>query len=155
MLLSLLFLIVYFPLSSYTFPNFQFSEKRLDLKYRPSYLVLYFQINFVLSANQVLLSLANDNPTVEQAFISINIVSLFFLALVCLRIKPCLIEWFNWIEFLTIVLGLIWNVGGLVLYLTKQWTACVVACAAASLITILIVLYIIKKYYFSSDSSKV
>ena len=155
MLLSLLFLIVYFPLSSYTFPNFQFSEKRLDLKYRPSYLVLYFQINFVLSANKVLLSLANDNPTVEQAFICINIASLLFLALVCLRIKPCLIEWFNWIEFLTIVLGLIWNVGGLALYLTKQWAVCVVVCATISLLTVFIVLYIIKKYYFSSDSGKV
>jgi hypothetical protein len=64
-ILSLVFLIVYFPLSSYTFPNFQFSEKRLDLKYRPSYLVLYFQINFVLVANKVLLSEAgSSNSTV-------------------------------------------------------------------------------------------
>lgn len=37
-------------------PNFQFAEKRLDLKYKPSYLIIYFQVNFVLAAGKVLLS---------------------------------------------------------------------------------------------------
>lgn len=142
---------MYFPLSSYTFPNFQFSEKRLDLKYRPSYLVLYFQINFVLVANKVLLSEAGSySSTVEITFISINIVSLAFLSLVCLKMKPCLIEWFNWIEFLTIFLGLIWNVGGLVLYLTKMWTLCVIIFGGLSVVAVIVVLLIIKRVYFSS-----
>lgn len=152
MILSLIFLIIYFPLSSYTFPNFQFSEKRLDLKFRPSYLVLYFQINFVLVANKVLLSQASSSSaTVEIAFICINIVSLLFLSLVCLKMKPCLIEWFNWIEFLSIFIGFIWNVGGLVLYLTKQWTLCVILFGGITIIAIAIVIIIIKRVYFSSS----
>jgi hypothetical protein len=39
-------------------PNFQFAEKRLDLKYKPSFLIIYFQVNFILAAGKVLLSQA-------------------------------------------------------------------------------------------------
>lgn len=37
-------------------PNFQFAEKTLDLKYKPTYLILYFQVNFILAAGKVLLA---------------------------------------------------------------------------------------------------
>lgn len=37
-------------------PNFQFAEKTLDLKYKTTYLIIYFQVNFVLAAGKVLLS---------------------------------------------------------------------------------------------------
>ncbi len=53
---SLICILLYYPLSAYTMPNFQFAEKRLDLKYKPSYLIIYFQVNFILAAGKVLLS---------------------------------------------------------------------------------------------------
>lgn len=56
MICSIIAIILYYPLSAYTMPNFQFAEKRLDLKYKPSYLIIYFQVNFVLAAGKVLLS---------------------------------------------------------------------------------------------------
>ena len=69
--------------------------------------------------------------------------------------KPCLIEWFNWIEFLTIFLGLVWNVGGLVLFLTKMWTLCVIVFSAITIISIVIVAFYIKRVYFSTATVNV
>ena len=63
-MLSVIGLICYYPLSAYTMPNFQFADKILDLKFRPSYLVVYFQVNFVLVAGKALLSPYGDNPLI-------------------------------------------------------------------------------------------
>lgn len=80
-------------------PNFQFSEKRLDLKYKPSYLIIYFQVNFVLAAGKVLLSQmvdkTQDVEPVEIVFQSLNIFSIALLGLMVIVLKPCLISWFN------------------------------------------------------------
>ena len=57
---SLICLIIYYPVSTYTMPNFQFAEKRLDLKYKPSYMILYLQVNFILSAGKVILFQITD-----------------------------------------------------------------------------------------------
>lgn len=99
MIFSLIGLILYYPLSAYTMPNFQFSEKRLDLKYKPSYLIIFFQVNFVLSAGKVLLAqlvVSNSGTsTIEVIFQSINIFCLALLCLMVIVLKPCLITWFN------------------------------------------------------------
>ena len=47
-------------------PNFQFSEKRLDLKYKSSYLIIYFQVNFIMAAGKILLSLMITNYNTIQ-----------------------------------------------------------------------------------------
>jgi hypothetical protein len=148
MIFSLIALIAYYPLSAYAMPNFQFAEKRLDLKYRPSYLVVYFQVNFVLLAGKVLISLASNLFYVEVLFISINIFALSILAISALRMKPCLIEWFNYIEFLSVVIGIIFNSAGLALYITKQWMICLISASSLIIISILLTVYFIRKHYF-------
>lgn len=35
---------LYYPLSTFMFPNFQFLDKTLDIKYDPSYMVIYVQV---------------------------------------------------------------------------------------------------------------
>ena len=102
-------------------PNFQFSEKRLDVKFKPSYLIIYFQVNFILAAGKVLLYQIDAASTelnlgVEITFICINIGCLLFLGLCVLFMRPCLINWFNYVELLVIWIGLEWNIMGLVLY---------------------------------------
>lgn len=96
-IISLISLISYYPLSSYAMPNFQFAEKSLDLKYRPSYLILYFQVNFILLASKVLLSGADVAYELQIINNAIIIAVLAFLALSVLFMKPCFILWFNWV----------------------------------------------------------
>jgi len=78
-------------------PNFQFAEKSLDLKYRSSYLILYFQVQFVLLAVKVLLSGIMTKYFVQIIYNWINIIVLSILAISVLSLKPCFITWFNYI----------------------------------------------------------
>lgn len=96
LLIALFGIIIYYPLSSYAMPNFQFAEKSLDLKYRSSYLILYFQVNFALLSGKVLLS--SSTTSINQVvYNSINIAALSILALSVLTLQPCLITWFNYV----------------------------------------------------------
>ncbi len=96
LLIGLIGIILYYPLSSYAMPNFQFAEKSLDLKYRSSYLILYFQVNFAMLAGKVLLN-SNDNVTLQIIYNSINIGGLLILAISVFTLQPCLITWFNYV----------------------------------------------------------
>jgi hypothetical protein len=65
-------------------------------------------------------------------------------------LKPCLISWFNVIEFLVIWIGLVWNVLGLVLYLTSQWLICIIVGGGVSAISIILSIIFIRKKFFSA-----
>lgn len=152
-LISLVGLISYYPLSSYAMPNFQFAEKNLDLKYRPSYLILYFQVNFILLACKVLLSGTTVSYEIQLINNSVIIFALTYLAFSVIGMKPCFVLWFNWIEFGVIAIGLVVNVMGLVLYLTGEWTICVISCCSLCGAVVILVMVIIKKGYFSAKVS--
>lgn len=96
-LIALIGIIIYYPLSSYAMPNFQFAEKSLDLKYRSNYLILYFQVNFVLLAAKVLVLSNNTDFTVQIIYNSINIFALSILAISVFCLRPCFIGWFNYV----------------------------------------------------------
>ena len=151
-IISLIAIITYYPLSSYTFPNFQFADKILDLKYKPSYLILYFQVHFLLVAGKMLLTRINTEFTFQILLISLVITILLLLFLSVIWLKPCLIAWFNLVELWIIGLGLIVNIMGLILYLTKAWEVCVIIVSCLCFVFTLAIFIIIKKRYFSSGS---
>ena len=49
MLVTLLGIFIYYPLSSFMFPNLQFQDKALDLKYNPSFMVLQVQVKLIIT----------------------------------------------------------------------------------------------------------
>lgn len=151
-IISLICLISYYPLSSYAMPNFQFAEKSLDLKYRPSYLILYFQANFILLTCKVLLS-GSSSHTTQIVNGSISIFVLTILGISVWSMKPCFIMWFNWVELAVIMIGLVVNVMGFVLYLTGLWTLCAILAGSLSGTVMLLMIIIIKKGYFSAKVS--
>jgi hypothetical protein len=138
---------MYYPLSSYAMPNFQFAEKSLDLKYRSSYLILYFQVNFALLSGKVLLS-SSTTYLVQVAYNIINIAALAILAISVLTLQPCLITWFNYVELMVVCFGLVINVMGLALYVTSLWMVCVVAAGAGCLLVLLLGIVFIRRRFF-------
>lgn len=151
-LFSLIAISVYYPLSAYTMPNFQFSEKSLDLKYQPSYLIIYFQVNFLLATGKVLLSQATSQShivTLEVVFQCCNIGGLGVLMFMVIYLKPCMIRWVNYVDFGILWVSFIWNLFGLVLYFTNYHLLCVILSAAISVFSILALIFIVKKIYFS------
>ena len=148
-MVSLICLIIYYPLSSYAMPNFQFAEKSLDLKYRPSYLIFYFQVQFVLLANKVLLNNVNTSYTIEIVYISINIFALSILTFSIYTLKPCFIYWFNWVDFSITLIGVVIHSVGLVLFITQLWTLCVILVSTICGTIVIAAIIFIKKMYFS------
>jgi hypothetical protein len=45
-------------------------------------------------------------------------------------------------------IGLVWNVLGLVLYLTNQWLICIIVASSVSGLSIIIIIIFIRKTYF-------
>lgn len=153
--MALVGLIAYYPLSAYAMPNFQFAEKSLDLKYRSSYLILYFQVNFIILAAKVLLSGVMDDYTIQVIYNSINIFALTVLAISVLSLKPCFINWFNYVEFFVIFIGIVVNVMGFVLFITGQWVMCVIVVSSVSGLSLLILIIFIRKRFFSKQIAEV
>lgn len=152
-LISLVSLIAYYPLSSYAMPNFQFAEKNLDLKYRPSYLILYFQVNFILLACKVLLSGTGIAHSIQIVNNAVIIFALAYLALSVIGMKPCFVLWFNWVEFGVIAVGLVVNVMGFVLYMTGERSICIIVCCCLCGAVVIVVMFVIKRGYFSGRVS--
>ena len=154
---SLICLLIYYPLSTYTMPNFQFAEKRLDLKFKPSYLIIYFQVNFVMAAGKVILyEIGKEDSTINILFISICIGCLVILGLCVLFMRPCLIYWFNLVELLVIWIGLIWNVMGFVLFFFPDLVIlCYSVAGGVTLLSIIICIITIRARYFSSNKVNV
>ncbi len=79
-------IIVYYPMATFMFPNLQFQDKLLDLKFYPSFLVLLSQVKLFMSCLQAFYA---DQIYVVLIFTS---VTMFTLGIICLRWKPCLVK---------------------------------------------------------------
>ena len=141
---------LYYPMSSYTMPNFQFAEKRLDLKFKPSYLIIYFQVNFILSAGKVLLSLVNTSRSFSIFFQIVNISTLAILCFSVVWMKPCLISWFNVVELLVAWIGLVWNAMGLFLLISGQKIFSYIVAGSITVGSLVFAIVFIKKRYLSN-----
>lgn len=131
-------------------PNFQFAEKSLDLKFRSSYLILYFQVNFALLSGKVLLS-SSTNTIIQFVYNGINIFALSLLGFSVVSIQPCLIAWFNYVELLVIGIGIIVNVMGLVLYITGLWLLCVITVGVGCCAFILFIIIFVRRKFFNTQ----
>ena len=95
MIFSLVGIGLYYPMSTFFFPNFQFQDKALDVKYNPSFVVLQIQGKLIITGLGSLFASfgGNDFPLILQTT-STSIV-LFLLAMASAKMKPCLIKKIN------------------------------------------------------------
>lgn len=143
---------IYYPISAYVSPNFQFAEKSLDLKYKPSYLVLFFQCKLILVAAQVLLTSTPQNSTLELIYIAVILAVLIVLAFTVLQTQPCLIKWFNFLDALILLIGLVVNACGLAIYLTGQRIICIVVASVVSALLVGGTAWLLKARFFSNSA---
>ena len=107
-------------------------------------------MQFILIANKVLVNGVNRGFTVQIISNLINIAVLSVLGVIVMRLKPCFITWFNYVELLVILIGIVVNVFGLVLYMTDLWLLCVLAAVGSSLIVFIMTMIYIKRNFFQS-----
>ncbi len=110
---ALLGIIVYYPMSTFMYPNLQFQNKMLDLKFYPTFLIVMSQIMLFVSG---LGCFYKTEPSVVLCFLAI---SMLVMGLVCLKIQPCLVKRANlWFAVKYLLTGWV-SAGGAIMSLTK------------------------------------
>lgn len=104
-ILGAICILIYYPTCTFFFPNFQFQNKLLDLKYKPTWFVIFIQVKLILACKYLLQFLTLDfisffkssTGTTDSIAIQLfGIVSIYtFLAIAVLYFKPCLVKKFN------------------------------------------------------------
>jgi len=135
------------------FPNFQFQNKVLDLKYDPSFLVLQIQASLLITGFVSFFkpSSSSDTGSMTTQLVGTSSV-LLLLALASFILKPCLIKKVN-----------VWDVGGyslaawvnlcaLVVVLLNNSYVAAIMLGSGSIVIIALTILVIKKYY--SEKSK-
>ncbi|CAD8053184.1 unnamed protein product [Paramecium sonneborni] len=108
--------IIYYPLSSYLQPTFQYMDHSLDLKYKSNYAVLYIQAKLlVLGMTTVFSNLQEQAYQYQMLFSSIVILILIYFHI---RIQPCYVKWFNKIELCILSLLFYMYIGAFVILAT-------------------------------------
>jgi len=90
-------LLMYYPLASFVFPNLQFADKLLDLKFEPSFLVMFQQTRLLMAAA------ASWYPDAIMTRLLVALLTFLLLAYLNQRMQPCLVHSVNiWrtVEFL-------------------------------------------------------
>lgn len=147
MLFAFVGLGLYYPLSTFFFPNFQFQDKALDVKYNPSFVVLQMQAKLIIAGLGSLFSSYGDSdfPLILQ--VSSTATVLFFLAITSAKLKPCLIRKINlWDTGLYLLVGYM-NSCALIVLLTYNSTIGIIALTVGGSLIILGTAIIHRKVY--------
>jgi len=134
-------------MSTFFFPNFQFQDKALDVKYNPSFIVLQIQGKLIITClGSLFASFGGSNfPLILQ--ISSTSIVLFILAMASAKLKPCLIRKINlWDTGLYLLVAYL-NACALFVILTKNSIVGVIALAGGGSAILIGTLGIHRKIY--------
>ncbi|KAL4473469.1 hypothetical protein ABPG72_012148 [Tetrahymena utriculariae] len=120
MFFALLGLLIYYPFTTFIFPNIQFIQKATDLKYQPSFLVLFQQGQLiVLGATSFLRSEDNNSFYLISCFSIVITIQVINIALI-LKVWPCTVNWWNIVDIgLQLTVAIVCS-GALFIYITNQ-----------------------------------
>merc|ERR1712070_528639 len=82
-------LLPYYFMSTFIYPNLQFANKSLDLKYNPAFMILQAQIKLVLTGIAVFFP---DKPV---ALLATTLPMYLLLAALNHTMGPCFVPWVN------------------------------------------------------------
>jgi uncharacterized membrane protein len=89
-------ILLYYPMSTFLYPNFQFQNKLLDLKYVPTWFVFTIQAKLIIAG---IISFNTPTSSSDSSAINSQLFGtmgvLVFLAIANLSTRPCLVKKFN------------------------------------------------------------
>ncbi|CAD8043059.1 unnamed protein product [Paramecium primaurelia] len=137
--------IIYYPLSSYLQPTFQYMDHSLDLKYKSNYVVLYIQSKLlILGMSSVFSNLQDQAYQYQMLFSSIVMLILIYFHI---RIKPCYVKWFNTIELCILLLLLYMYFGAFLILATGLMIIGWIILACMGGLTLILTAILLLKHY--------
>lgn len=86
--IAIICLLIFYPMLSFLYPNLQFQNRALDLRYDPTYLVVAMQIKLVVAATGAFF--AHPDIVIYQSYICAFV--LFGFGILARKMKPCLVK---------------------------------------------------------------
>ncbi|CAD8144405.1 unnamed protein product [Paramecium octaurelia] len=87
---------IYYPLSTYLQPTFQFMDRSLDLKYKSNFVVLYIQAKLLILGSSSVFSNLQESAYQYQMLFSFAVMA--GLIYFHFRLNPSYIKWFNIVD---------------------------------------------------------
>jgi len=130
------------------YPNFQFQDKGLDLKYDPSFLVLNIQAKLLITGFLSFFKpeTADDISGVIIRQVGVAVI-LFLLALITIFLRPCLIKRVNVWDVAFYLLAAWANLTGVVVLVTKKSLIGFLILFAGVILVTGLTSFILKKYF--------
>ncbi|KAL4473833.1 hypothetical protein ABPG74_022697 [Tetrahymena malaccensis] len=120
MFFALLGLFIYYPFTTFIFPNIQFIQKATDLKYQPSFLVLFQQGQLIVLGATSFLRSEDNNSFYLISCLSIVIAIQVLNIVLILKVWPCTVNWWNIIDIgLQLTIAIVCS-GALFIFITNQ-----------------------------------
>lgn len=127
--------VLYYPLASFVYPNLQFADKSVDLKFEPTFMIFYQQTRLILAGATTLFP--NNNIMVLNTCLSVFLLNAF----ADYQMEPCLVPCVNnWrlLEFL----GSAWAcAAAIVLISTEEQLASAVVLGVGCLLLLVVVVW--------------
>ncbi|CAD8042913.1 unnamed protein product [Paramecium primaurelia] len=133
---------IYYPLSTYLQPTFQFSDHSLDLKYKSTYIILYVQ------AKLLIMGLSSFFNTLDSSFEYQMLFSIGILIIVLafhFKMEPCFVKWYNLIEQMLILIIIFIYTGAVIIMMTGNNIIGIIFTLVAILIGFLFIAFYIKR----------
>ncbi|KAM3142483.1 hypothetical protein pb186bvf_005385 [Paramecium bursaria] len=133
---------IYYPLSSFLQPQFQFTDNTLNFKFNSKFQVVYTQAKLIILGSSTLFQNI-DNALIFQLITSAIIMG--FILVYHIDSHPCYVDWFNTVEQVLLFNVFIIYIAATVILLTEQYIIGLVIVGSMLLISTIFGFIIYKK----------
>ncbi|CAD8141534.1 unnamed protein product [Paramecium pentaurelia] len=109
---------IYYPLSTYLQPTFQFMDRSLDLKYKSNFVVLYIQAKLLILGSSSVFSNLQESAYLYQMLFSFLVMGA--LIYFHFRLDPSYIKWFNVVDRCLLLILCYFYFGAFVILVSKN-----------------------------------
>ncbi|CAD8059304.1 unnamed protein product [Paramecium sonneborni] len=144
---------IYYPLSTYLQPTFQFMDRSLDLKYKSNFVVLYIQAKLLILGSSSVFSNLQESAYQYQMLLAFLVMA--GLVYFHFKLNPSYIKWFNTVDRSMLLILCYFYFGAFVIMLSKSVYAGWAISLTLTVVTLAYLLYFLIKEYRTYRNIKV
>ncbi|CAD8056313.1 unnamed protein product [Paramecium sonneborni] len=145
---------IYYPLSTYLQPTFQFMDRSLDFKFKSNFVVLYIQAKLLILGSSSVFSNLQESSYLYQMLLDFFVMA--GLVYFHYKLDPCYIKWFNVVDRSLLLILCYFYFGAFVIMASKNVAAGWVISSVFTVCTLAYLAYsLIKIFYRNNNKNSV